>query len=110
MKILIASVMFLFLLVSVEPAFSHSEGTNSSGSHTNHRTGDYHCHDREDDNNGCAIAGPEDINGSIILNLFLIGLNVFLRPMPDSIRRKLYIVPLRLNQLIKGNEYPQKTG
>ena len=26
MKILIASIMFLFLLVSVEPAFSHSGG------------------------------------------------------------------------------------
>ena len=83
MKTLIASVMFLFLLVSVEPAFSHSGGTDSSGCHTNHQTGDYHCHNRKvDDDNGCAIAGPEDTNGSIILNLFLIGLNVF--SPPDS--------------------------
>ena len=85
MKILIASVMFLFLLVSVELAFSHSGGTDSSGCHMNHQTGGYHCHDRrvdEDDDNGCAIAGPEDTNGSIILNLFLIGLNVF--SPPDS--------------------------
>ena len=86
MKTLIASVMFLFLLVSVEPAFSHSGGTDSSGCHMNHKTGDYHCHNRkvadDDDDNGCAIAGPEDTNGSIILNLFLIGLNVF--PSPDS--------------------------
>ena len=85
MKTLIASVMFLFLLVSVEPAFSHSGGTDSSGCHMNHQTGDYHCHNRkadDDDDNGCTIAGPEDINGSIILNLFLIGLNVF--PSPDS--------------------------
>ena len=82
MKILIASVMFLFLLVSVEPAFSHFGGTDSSRCHRNHQTGDYHCHDEDDNDNGCAIAGPEDTNGSIILNLFLIGLNVF--SPPDS--------------------------
>ena len=83
MKTLIASVMFLFLLVSVEPAFSHSGGTDSSGCHAGSQP--YHCHNRkydDDDDNGCAIAGPEDSNGSIILNLFLIGLNVF--PPPDS--------------------------
>ena len=78
MKILIASVMFLFLLVSVEPAFSHSGGTDPSGCHAGSQP--YHCHDEDD--NGCAIAGPEDTNGSIILNLFLIGLNVF--SPPDS--------------------------
>ena len=39
-------------------------------------------HNEDDDDNGCAIAGPEDTNGSIILNLFLIGLNVF--SPPDS--------------------------
>ena len=77
MKILIASIMFLFLLVSVEPAFSHSGGTDSSGCHAGSQP--YHCHD-DDDDNGCAIAGPEDTNGSIILNLFLIGLNVFSPP------------------------------
>ena len=75
MKILIASIMFLFLLVSVEPAFSHSGGTDSSGCHAGSQP--YHCHD---DDNGCAIAGPEDTNGSIILNLLLIGLNVFSPP------------------------------
>ena len=78
MKILIASVMFLFMLVSVEPAFSHSGGTDSSGCHAGSQP--YHCHDEDD--NGCAIAGPEDANGSSILNLFLIGLNVF--SPPDS--------------------------
>ena len=65
MKILIASVMFLFLLVSVESAFSHSGGTDSSGCHSGSRT--YHCHD-EDDDNGCAIAGPEDTNGRGIIS------------------------------------------
>ena len=73
MKILIASVMFLFLLVSVESAFSHSGGTDSSGCHAGSQP--YHCHDEDD--NGCAIAGPEDTNGSILLNLLLIGLNAF---------------------------------
>lgn len=31
-----------FLLLT--NAYSHSGGTNSSGCHTNHKTGDYHCH------------------------------------------------------------------
>ena len=56
--------MFLFLLVSVEPAFSHSGGTDSSGCHAGSQP--YHCHD-EDDDNGCAIAGPEDTNGRGII-------------------------------------------
>ena len=47
MKILIALIMFLFLLVSVEPAFSHSGGTDSSGCHAGSRP--YHCHDDDDD-------------------------------------------------------------
>ena len=80
MKILIASVMFLFLLVSVEPAFSHSGRTDEVGCHAGSQP--YHCHDEDDDDNGCAIAGPEETNGSIILNLLLIGLNVF--PPSDS--------------------------
>jgi len=25
-------------------AFAHSGGTNSEGCHTNHKTGNYHCH------------------------------------------------------------------
>ena len=53
-------------------------GTDSSGCHAGSQP--YHCHDEDD--NGCAIAGPEDTNGSITLNLFLIGLNVF--SPPDS--------------------------
>ena len=99
MKILIGFIMFLFLLVSVEPAFSHSGRTDSSGCHTNHQTGDYHCHSgggggdgggngggrnegEDDDDNGCAIAGPEDTHEDIVLNLLLIGLSLF--SPPDS--------------------------
>ena len=74
MKVLIASVMFLLLLVFVEPAFSHSGGTDDFGCHAGSRP--YHCHD-EDDDSGCAIAGPEDADGSILLNLLFIGLNAF---------------------------------
>ena len=74
MKILIASIMFLFLLVSVEPAFSHSGGQILQDA--------MQVASQDDDDNGCAIAGPEETNGSIILNLFLVGLNVF--SPPDS--------------------------
>jgi hypothetical protein len=40
----------IFLLVATlshlrpAPADAHSGGTNAQGCHTNHRTGDYHCH------------------------------------------------------------------
>lgn len=90
MRTLIMLSIFLFLLVPVEPTFSHSGRTDSSGCHTNHQTGDYHCHSggeggdgggryegEDDDDNGCAIAGPEDTHGDIVLNLFFIGLNIF---------------------------------
>jgi len=60
----------------------------------NHQTGDYHCHNgggggdgggnggsrnegEDDDDFGCAIAGFEETRGSIVLNLFFIGLNIF---------------------------------
>ena len=77
MRTLIASVMLLFLLVSVEPAFSHSGGTDSSGCHAGSQP--YHCHDEDDDDFGCAVAGFEETRGSIVLNLFFIGLNIFER-------------------------------
>ena len=38
---------FIVAIISallVTGAFAHSGGTNSSGCHTNHKTGDYHCH------------------------------------------------------------------
>ncbi|MCU4406706.1 YHYH domain-containing protein [Acinetobacter junii] len=41
MKKLIA-IALLTTLTSV--AFAHSGGTDSSGCHTNHKTGDRHCH------------------------------------------------------------------
>lgn len=34
--------LFSFLITT--SAFSHSGGTDSSGCHYNHKTGDYHCH------------------------------------------------------------------
>ena len=77
MKILVASVMLLFSLVSVEPAFSHFGRTDASGCHDS--TSGYHCHDEDDDDFGCAIAGFEETRGSIVLNLFFIGLNIFER-------------------------------
>ena len=79
MKTLIVSAIFLLMLVSFESASSHSGGTDDSGCHAGSKP--YHCHD-EDDYFGCAIAGPEDTNGSVLLNLLFIGLNV-LSP-PDS--------------------------
>ncbi len=77
MRILIASVMLLSLLISLEPVFSHSGGTDDFGCHAGSQP--YHCHDEDDDDFGCAIAGFEETRGSIVLNLFFIGLNIFER-------------------------------
>lgn len=74
MKPLIISAIFLLILVSIQPAFSHSGGTDDSGCHAGSKP--YHCHD-EGDYFGCAIAGKEHTDGSILLKLFFIGLNIF---------------------------------
>lgn len=42
MKKMIA-VIFALCFVSGS-AIAHSGGTNDDGCHTNHKTGDYHCH------------------------------------------------------------------
>lgn len=34
----------IVLMLSVGISFAHSGRTNSSGCHTNHKTGEYHCH------------------------------------------------------------------
>lgn len=39
-KFIIVALAALF----TASAFAHSGGTNSSGCHTNSKTGDYHCH------------------------------------------------------------------
>lgn len=37
-------ITLLFCVAATGPANPHSGGTNASGCHTDHRTGDYHCH------------------------------------------------------------------
>ncbi|PDS28003.1 YHYH domain-containing protein [Rhizobium phaseoli] len=39
----IFSVLIVFTL-STSTVAAHSGGTDSNGCHTNHKTGDYHCH------------------------------------------------------------------
>ena len=34
----------ILLALPIHDALSHSGGTNAAGCHTNHSTGDYHCH------------------------------------------------------------------
>ena len=38
------AVLFVLLSAQIQPAYSHSGGTNADGCHTDRRTGDYHCH------------------------------------------------------------------
>ncbi len=41
-------LVILIMILSVPGiALAHSGGTNSSGCHTNHKTGDYHCHNKK---------------------------------------------------------------
>lgn len=37
------AIAIVSLMVAV-PASAHSGGTDANGCHTNHKTGDYHCH------------------------------------------------------------------
>lgn len=39
-----SAIALIFTLSLASFAFGHSGGTNAQGCHTNHRTGDYHCH------------------------------------------------------------------
>jgi hypothetical protein len=39
-KVILAIVSAVFAV----SAFAHGGGTNSANCHTNHKTGDYHCH------------------------------------------------------------------
>jgi hypothetical protein len=38
------ALLALLLCVASPTTTPHSGGTNADGCHTNHRTGDYHCH------------------------------------------------------------------
>ena len=44
MKTVVLALVCAVLAAAGPAAFAHSGGTNSSGCHTNHSTGDYHCH------------------------------------------------------------------
>jgi len=47
MKALIITIAILTLgsmTIVIDSASAHSGGTNANGCHTNHATGDYHCH------------------------------------------------------------------
>ena len=37
-------VLLIVALAAVRPVFAHGGGLNADGCHTNHKTGDYHCH------------------------------------------------------------------
>jgi hypothetical protein len=43
-KLLAAALIAMLALGRPGPANAHSGGTNAQGCHTNHATGDYHCH------------------------------------------------------------------
>ncbi|AZO36325.1 MAG: YHYH domain-containing protein [Mesorhizobium sp.] len=40
---ILAALTSLAMFLSMD-AFAHSGGTDSNGCHTNHQTGEYHCH------------------------------------------------------------------
>ncbi|WP_374941359.1 YHYH domain-containing protein [Scandinavium lactucae] len=40
-------LLALFVLAYASSALAHSGGTNSEGCHTQHSTGEYHCHNKK---------------------------------------------------------------
>lgn len=44
MKFITAFMSVMLALGVITTAHAHSGGTDSNGCHTNHKTGDYHCH------------------------------------------------------------------
>ncbi|MES0168053.1 YHYH domain-containing protein [Mesorhizobium sp. M0027] len=44
MKIAILAALAAFILALATSAYAHSGGTDKNGCHTNHKTGEYHCH------------------------------------------------------------------
>lgn len=47
-KLTISSIVFgIASVLIIQPALSHSGRTDSSGCHTNRKTGDYHCHSKK---------------------------------------------------------------
>jgi len=44
MRLTAAVAACVLVTLGSTTAFSHSGGTNAAGCHTNHRTGDFHCH------------------------------------------------------------------
>ncbi|MEE3649443.1 MULTISPECIES: YHYH domain-containing protein [unclassified Brenneria] len=46
-KLIVAIITSGFLAMTASSAFAHSGGTDANGCHTNHKTGDYHCHNKK---------------------------------------------------------------
>ncbi|WP_352596101.1 YHYH domain-containing protein [Mesorhizobium sp. M0091] len=44
MKKAIMAALTVLTMALVTNAYAHSGGTDSNGCHTNHKTGEYHCH------------------------------------------------------------------
>ncbi|WP_409528083.1 YHYH domain-containing protein [Rhizobium sp.] len=44
MKLIIACLSLVLTCGAVSMAQAHGGGTDRNGCHTNHKTGDYHCH------------------------------------------------------------------
>ncbi|MFD1985692.1 YHYH domain-containing protein [Mesorhizobium newzealandense] len=44
MKIAILAAFAAFTVAFATNAFAHGGGTDANGCHTNHKTGEYHCH------------------------------------------------------------------
>ena len=44
MKTWIFAAVAAFVLAFTIGAYAHSGGTDANGCHTNHKTGEYHCH------------------------------------------------------------------
>jgi hypothetical protein len=57
----LAAMATMLLLAASGPASGHPGGTNAQGCHTNHKTGDYHCHTPK-------VASPSTVSFCHVLN------------------------------------------
>ena len=91
-----AAALAGFLLYPPPQAFAHSGGTDRHGCHTEHRTGDYHCHNRKDEDRDMNWAVIGGVAGGALLLWVIV--KQFDRDDPAAAER-LRIVP----RLVEGN-------
>ena len=77
MRIKVSFISFLLfpslLIVGSSSSYAHSGRTNSSGCHTNHSTGDYHCHNGGSSSSGASPSPSAGSSGTAAWTVISVG-------------------------------------